>query len=59
MTQEELDKIVEQHQHWLKEDCEGREEMKANLEDANLKHANLEGAKLKDEADKVIAELEL
>lgn len=21
MTQEELDKIVEQHQHWLKKDC--------------------------------------
>lgn len=31
MTQEELDKIVEQHQHWLKKDCEGWEHMKAYL----------------------------
>ena len=46
MTQEELDKIVEQHQHWIKEDCEGWEDMRANLEHANLKYANLEGANL-------------
>ena len=30
MTQEELDKIVDRHQHWLKEDCEGCGEMRAN-----------------------------
>ena len=52
VTQEELDKIVEQHQHWIKEDCEGWEDMRAylkgaNLYDANLKGANLEGAYLK------------
>ena len=41
MTQEELDKIVEQHQHWLNEDCEGWEDMKANLRGANLCLANL------------------
>ena len=46
MTQEELDKIVEQHQHWLQEDCEGWEGMRANLEGANLYCANLEGANL-------------
>lgn len=46
MTQEELDKIVEQHQHWLKEDCEGRENMRANLSVANLSGANLRGANL-------------
>jgi hypothetical protein len=46
MTQEELDKIIEQHQHWLKEDCEGWEEMRANLEGANLDGANLDGANL-------------
>ena len=34
MTQEELNKIVEQHQHWIKEDCEGWEDMRANLEGA-------------------------
>ena len=46
MTQEELNKIVEQHQHWLKEDCEGWEDMKANLRGANLSRANLRGADL-------------
>ena len=62
MTQEELDKIVEQHQHWIHEDVEGWEEMRAklsykdlcglnlksaNLESANLKSANLKSANLK------------
>ena len=46
MTQEELDKIIEQHQHWLKEDCEGWEGMKANLSGANLSGANLSFANL-------------
>ncbi|WP_407447782.1 pentapeptide repeat-containing protein [Fibrobacter sp.] len=46
MTQEELDKIVEQHQHWLNEDCEGWEEMKADLRGADLSGANLRGADL-------------
>ena len=46
MTQEELDKIVEQHQHWIKEDCEGWEEMKADLSGADLRGANLRGADL-------------
>ena len=46
MTQQELDKIVKQHQHWLKEDCDGWEDMRANLEGANLEGANLEGANL-------------
>jgi uncharacterized protein YjbI with pentapeptide repeats len=44
MTQEELDKIVEQHQHWLKEDCEGWEDMKADLSGADLSEADLSGA---------------
>ena len=46
MTQKELDKIVEQHQHWLKEDCEGWEDMSANLSGADLRSANLSGANL-------------
>ena len=46
MTQEELDKIVEQHQHWIYEDVDGWEDMRANLEGAYLKGANLEGANL-------------
>ena len=44
MTQEELEKIVQQHQHWLKEDCEGWEDMMADLSEANLRGANLSGA---------------
>ena len=47
MTQEELDKIVEQHQHWIYEDVDGWEDMRANLEGANLEGAYLEGANLK------------
>jgi len=54
MTQEELNKIVEHHQHWLQEDCDGWEDMKADLSEAdfrgailyeaNLREANLRGA---------------
>ena len=47
MTQEELDKIVEQHQHWIKEDCEGWEDMKADLCEADLSGANLCEANLR------------
>ena len=46
-TDIELEKIIENHQHWIKEDCDGWEYMRANLEGANLKCANLEGANLK------------
>ena len=41
MTQEELNKVLENHKHWLNEDCDGWEEMKANLRNANLCGANL------------------
>ena len=46
MTQEELDKIVEQHKHWIKQDCEGWEGMRADLSEANLRKADLYGANL-------------
>ena len=56
MTQEKLDKIVEQHKHWIEQDCEGWEGMRADLRGANLngaklyradlRGANLRGAKL-------------
>ena len=46
MTQQELDNIVEQHQHWLKEDCDGWKDMRANLKGANLERANLYWANL-------------
>ena len=44
MTQEELDKIIEQHQHWLREDVDGWEEMRANLYGSDITGANLYGS---------------
>ena len=32
-----LEKILEDHKHWLKEDIEGWEDMRADLSDANSK----------------------
>ena len=61
IIQEELAKIVEQHQHWIKEDCEGWEDMKANLRRADLIEANLRRADLIEadlsEADLIEADL--
>ena len=47
MTQQELDKIVEQHKHWWNEDCEGWEGMKANLCGADLRGVDLRGVDLR------------
>ena len=47
MTRETLDKIMENHKHWINEDCEGWENMKANLRDANLRYADLRYADLR------------
>ena len=44
MNKEELAKVLENHMHWLNEDCDGWESMKANLRDADLCGANLRGA---------------
>ena len=46
-TEEELKKIIENHQHWIKEDCDGWKDMRAHLEGANLEGANLGGENLK------------
>ena len=46
MTQEELNKVLENHKHWLNEDCDGWEEMKANLRYADLCGADLRNANL-------------
>ena len=47
MTQEELNKVLENHKHWLNEDCDGWEEMKADLRGVNLRYANLRNADLR------------
>ena len=39
MNQEELNKIIENHQHWIKEDCEGWEDMRADLRNAEFRNA--------------------
>ena len=50
MNQTELKKILENHLHWIKEDCENWEDMRANLRGADLREADLSGANLS-EAD--------
>lgn len=46
MEQKELDKIVENHRHWLSEDVDGWEKMKADLRGADLRGADLRDANL-------------
>ena len=46
ISREELDKILINHQHWINEDCEGWEDMRANLSNANLWNADLSNANL-------------
>ena len=47
MTQQELNKILEDHNHWLNEDCDRWEKMKANLRGADLRGADLSCADLR------------
>ena len=47
MEQSKLNEILENHKHWINEDCEGWQEMRANLSGANLSGANLRGAILR------------
>ena len=46
MTQEEFNKVVENHKHWLNEDVDDWEDMKADLRGADLRGADLRGADL-------------
>ena len=41
-----LEKILEDHKHWLNRDCEDWKSMKADLSNANLRGADLHGADL-------------
>ncbi len=47
LTKNELDKILENHRHWLNEDCDGWENMRADLGGAYLEGADLRGADLR------------
>ena len=46
MDSEKLKEILENHKHWLNEDCDGWQDMRANLSGANLFRAYLSGANL-------------
>ena len=46
MNREQLNKILENHKHWILRDCEGWGGMRADLCGANLYRANLCGANL-------------
>ena len=46
MNKEELNKVLENHKHWIYEDCEGWVNMKADLYGADLRGADLRGADL-------------
>ena len=48
LTREKLNKILEEHKHWINEDCENWEEMRADLSDANLRGTDLRSADLSD-----------
>ena len=47
MNKEELAKVLENHMHWLNEDCYGWENMKADLSSADLRYADLSSADLR------------
>jgi len=47
MTKEELNKILEDHKHWLNEDRDGWEKMRADLSGAYLRGTDLRGTDLR------------
>ena len=47
MTQNELNKILKNHKHWINRDCEDWESLKADLSGADLRDAYLSGADLR------------
>ena len=46
LTKEKLNKILEEHKHWIDKDCKNWEEMRADLRRANLLNADLSDADL-------------
>ena len=45
MDEKKLKEVLENHKHWLNEDCDGWQDMRADLRRADLSGANLSGAK--------------
>lgn len=48
MYAKELKQIIENHRHWLDEDVDGWESMRADLRDTDLRGADMRGADLRD-----------
>ena len=46
LTQEQINKMLEEHKHWLNEDCEGWETTKVDFSSCDLSHADLRYANL-------------
>lgn len=46
MNQQQLDRIIEGHGHWLRKDCKGWRDMRADLSGADLRNIDLSGADL-------------
>ena len=47
LTREKLNKILEEHKHWIDEDCKNQEEMRADLRNADLRSTDLLNAVLR------------
>ena len=47
MNTKELEQIIKNHRHWICEDVDGWEVMRANLRDVNLSCANLRDVNLR------------
>ena len=47
MTQQELNKILENHKHWISKDCDEWIKLRADLHGADLRKADLHGADLR------------
>ena len=46
LTREKLNKILEEHKHWINEDCKNWEDMRADLQYADLSGADFRSANL-------------
>ena len=49
LTREKLNKILEEHKHWIDEDCKNWEEMRADLSVADMSCGNKHNRDLRDE----------
>ena len=48
ISSERVKAIIERHKHWLNKDCDGWEEMKADLSDADLHYKQAGNSIVKD-----------